>query len=392
MPSTGDDRATADDDGFGAAFAAARRSGPILFPRIGPRPVVDAAIRPLPILYFDGIEARFDAHDFVEDLLTEGGSAVIYGESNAGKTFWATDLALHVAAGRPWNGRHVEQGAVVYCVLEGGIGFHNRVAAWRRHHGFEDARLPFAAIPSNLNLLDPDADTPRLIAAVRDVASALEMPVKLVVIDTLARAFAGGNENASEDMGALVQNMDAVRAATGSAFMFIHHSGKDRAKGARGHSSLRAAIDTEIEVAAAEEGDTKTATVVKQRDLRKGDAFDFVLRTVTLGENPRGKPVTSCVVAPPPTPTARAAQDPEATALLLKVARVLGEDGQLTASRLCDAMGWGKGTRAYRRLDALVPLAPGGVDIHLDGQPIRLWRARDGSKLTSPIRVVRKDL
>jgi len=30
--------------------------------------------------------------------------------------------------------------------------------------------------------------------------------------------------------------------------MIIHHSGKDKNKGARGHSSLRAAVDTEIEI------------------------------------------------------------------------------------------------------------------------------------------------
>jgi hypothetical protein len=379
-----------DDDGFGAAFEAARRSGPILFSRIGPPPLPEA--RPLPILYFDAIQPKLDARDFVEDLLIEGSAAVVYGESNTGKTFWATDLALHVAAGRAWNGRHVAQGGVVYCVLEGGIGFHNRVSAWRAHHGLGDACIPFAAVPSNLNLLDPDADTPRLIAVIREAAATLEMPVKFVVIDTLARAFAGGNENASEDMGALVGNMDAVRAATGAAFMFIHHSGKDRAKGARGHSSLRAAVDTEIEVVAAEEGDAKTATVVKQRDLRKGDAFDFALRAVTLGTNPRGKPVTSCVVTKPPTPTARAAWDPQSETDLDKIARALGPDGQLSTARLCEALGWSRGTRTYQRLAVLVPLAPGGVDLTLDGEPVRLWRTRQGAGLTSPIKIVRKDV
>ncbi|MBR0647537.1 helicase RepA family protein [Plastoroseomonas hellenica] len=387
----------ADDDesGFGAAFEAARIAGPILLPQFGPKPLPEA--RPLPILYFDAIRPQLDARDFVEDLLIEGSAALVYGESNAGKTFWATDLALHVAAGRAWNGRHVAQGGIVYCVLEGGIGFHNRVSAWRMHHGLEDACIPFAAVPSNLNLLDPDADTPRLIAVIREAAATLEIPVKLVVIDTLARAFAGGNENASEDMGALVGNMDAVRAATGCAFMFIHHSGKDRARGARGHSSLRAAIDTEIEVVArvdkdGAETDVKTATVVKQRDLRKGDAFDFALRAVTLGENPRGKLVTSCIVIPAPTPAAQAGQDPGAATDLRKIAQALGPDGQLSTARLCEALGWSRGTRAYQWLDTLVPLAPGGIDITLDGQPLRLWRTRVGSGLTSPIKIVRKDL
>ncbi len=80
---------------------------------------------------------------------------MVYPNSNAGKTFWTTDLALHVAAGKPWNGRRVEQGGVIYCALEGGIGFRNRVVAWRNHHCQSGDKVHFAAVPHALNLLDP---------------------------------------------------------------------------------------------------------------------------------------------------------------------------------------------------------------------------------------------
>jgi len=249
----------------------------------------------LSLVWFDEIEPVLDARDFVQGVLLEEGAAVIYGESNAGKTFWATDLALHVAAGEPWCDRRVEQGGVVYCVLEGGIGFRNRVSAWKSQRDLAGEVIPFAAITSSLNLLDPDADTPRLIDAVKLAAETIKSPVKLIVIDTLSRAMAGGNENAPDDMGALVRNMDRIRAETGACVMFIHHSGKDQAKGARGHSSLRAAIDTEIEVVA-DEGGAKTATVVKQREMKKGDAFEFTLRVVELGTNRHGEAVTTCLV------------------------------------------------------------------------------------------------
>jgi hypothetical protein len=120
--------------------------------------------------------------------------------------------------------------------------------------------------------------------------------VKLVVIDTLSRALAGGNENAPEDMGALVAAMDLIRAETGACVLFIHHSGKDAAKGARGHSLLRAAIDTEIEVRADEGTGAKTASVVKQRDMARGGVYGFRLEQVTLGQNQYGEDVTTCVV------------------------------------------------------------------------------------------------
>jgi hypothetical protein len=248
------------------------------------------------LIWFDDIEPILDTADFVQGLLVEGSAAVVYGDSNTGKTFFTTDLALHVAAGMPWQGRRVEQGGVVYCVLEGGFGFRNRVSAWRTHHAMDGAGLPFAARTSSLNLLDPEADTPRLIAQIQEAGDVIGRPIKLIVIDTLARAFAGGNENASEDMGALVLNMDLIRAETGACVLFVHHSGKDAAKGARGHSSLRAALDTEIEVKANEETGLRTAETVKQREMKKGGAVHFTLATKVIGRNRHGEDVTTCIV------------------------------------------------------------------------------------------------
>lgn len=249
----------------------------------------------LPLVYFDAIERSLDVRDFVQGLLVEQSSAVLYGESNSGKTFFATALALCVAAGVSFFGRRVEQGGVLYLALEGGQGFRNRIAAWRERYDSLPGPVHFVAVPSQVNLLHPDADTPRVIAAALEAARHMGAPIKLIVVDTLARAMAGGNENAPEDMGALVMNMDLIREKTGATVLFIHHSGKDAAKGARGHSSLRAAIDTEIEVEAGD-GPVRRATVVKQRDMRKGDVFGFELEVVELGPNRHGEPVTTCLV------------------------------------------------------------------------------------------------
>jgi len=262
--------------------------------RLPPEPALDT---PLPLLWFDDIAPVLDAKDFVQGLLVAGGAAVVYGDSNAGKTFWVTDLALHVAAGKPWNGRRVDQGGVIYCALEGGNGFRNRVSAWRTANPMDGKPVPFAAVPASLNLLDPEADTPRLVATIQAAAKRMGQPVKLVVIDTLSRAMAGGNENAPDDMGALVRSMDAIRAATGACLLFVHHSGKDAAKGARGHSLLRAAVDTEIEVRADDDADSRSATVVKQRELSKGAVFGFRLDVTVLGQNQHGEDVTTCTVA-----------------------------------------------------------------------------------------------
>jgi hypothetical protein len=135
-----------------------------------------------------------------------------------------------------------------------------------------------------------------VIEAAKLAAERLTCPVGLIVVDTLSRAMAGGNENSPEDMGALVRNLDTIRQHLPAHVAVVHHSGKDAARGARGHSLLRAATDTEIEVSREIGSSTSSARVTKQRELELGDEFPFTLVPVELGANRRGKPVTSCVV------------------------------------------------------------------------------------------------
>lgn len=250
------------------------------------------------LLWMDEVEPALGTIDFVEGVLIDGGLSVVYGESNCGKTFLTCDLALHVAMGRPWMGRDVDRGGVVYVAAEGGFGIRNRLVAARQHHDIPTG-LPFAVLPSTINLLHPTTDIPAFLDLIQAAGQRLPsgLPLRLIVVDTLSRALAGGDENSSEDMGALVRHADRIRTATGANLTFIHHSGKDKASGARGHSLLRAATDTEVEVA---KGDwASTATIKKQRDLGgNGDTFHFALRPFEIGTNTRGKPVTSCVVIP----------------------------------------------------------------------------------------------
>jgi hypothetical protein len=252
----------------------------------------------LPLIYFQDVKPALKAEDFVEGLLIKAAMSVTYGPSNCGKTFFMADLALHVAMGLEWRGREVERAGVIYCAMEGAHGIQNRVAAFALTCGLAGQEIPFAIIPVALNLLDPEADTSRLIDAIAEAAARMAIPVGLVVMDTLSRAMAGGNENSPEDMGALVANSDRIRQATGAHVAWIHHSGKDQAQGARGHSLLRAATDTEIEISRADNDSPSIAKVTKQRELEIDGVFGFTLKRVELGLNHRGKPVTSCVVEP----------------------------------------------------------------------------------------------
>lgn len=296
------------------------------------RPVQSERNRYLPVEWFRDIVAVLLANDFVGGVLAEGSAAVVYGESNSGKSFWTLDLALHVASGKPWNGRRVTQGGVLYVVMEGERGFRNRVAAWRDHMAAHNDEVMFAAVPVALNLRDA-TDAEILIKTAKEAADHWGQPVRLIVIDTVSRALAGGDENSPVDMGDLVRSVDTIRKETGACVLLIHHSGKDGSKGARGHSLLRAAVDSEIEIKATEDG-TATATITKQRDLEKGGQFGFRLDRVTLGQNQYGEDVTTAVVMPieatAKTATAKPARalNPEANTLRAAIIRLVDDAGE----------------------------------------------------------------
>ena len=246
-------------------------------------------------LRFDHLGGACETLDFVERLLISGGASLLYGPSNLGKTFWIVDVGAAVASNRYFRGDlQVERGAVIYVALEGSIGARNRVAALRREGLLKDGD-PFFLIFDPVSLMEP-CHADKLAATVAEVANESGLPVRLVIIDTMARAMAGGDENSGSDMTLAVKSIDAVRAATGAHVCVVHHCGKDVLRGARGHSSLRAAVDTELEISRAD-GDTfSVVRVTKQRDLPIGEPMPFTLKVVTLGIDRRGNPITSCVV------------------------------------------------------------------------------------------------
>ncbi|MBU9259078.1 AAA family ATPase [Burkholderia multivorans] len=254
----------------------------------------------LNIVYGDALPDDFEAPDeLIEGIITRGAGTILYGESNSGKTFLALDMACAVARGEPWMDRRTEKGLVLYLASESPQSIRTRAQAYRKYHNCELPNLAIA--PDPVNLWVSDEDTDKIIATVEAMERERGCKVELIIGDTLARLSAGGNENSGEDMGLVVSRMDRIRNATKAHVMLIHHSGKDQAKGARGHSSLRAAVDTEIEVRDSDTG--KFATITKQRDMAGvGDRVGFALEVVEMGTTKWGKVASSCVVVPADAP------------------------------------------------------------------------------------------
>lgn len=224
----------------------------------------------------------------IEGLIDCGAMSVVYGESGCGKSFNELDKDFHIAAGLPWGGMKTRQGAVVYIAAEGGAGIHKRMKAMADHYRRED--VPLFVVPCPVDLLHAEADMKPLIEMVRQIEQECGQKVLKVTIDTLSRVMAGGDENGSTDMGVLVKHFDHIRASLDVHLAVVHHTGKDKARGARGHSLLRAATDTEIEI------DAGRIKVTKQKDMDGSVELRFVVKPVRVGINRNGRDVTSCYV------------------------------------------------------------------------------------------------
>jgi hypothetical protein len=229
----------------------------------------------------------------VRGVLPAHGLASVYGPSGSGKSFLVLDAAAAIAGGAEWFGYRVKPVPVVYCALEGEAGFRLRVAAWEQAKG---RRLPagLRLVLQPFKLTDPQ-DVADLGAAVLTAGAGA-----MVILDTLNRAAPEADENASADMGRILEAAKALQRLTGGLVLVVHHTGKDATRGLRGHSSLFAALDAAVEVT--REGDRREWKVAKSKDGQDGAGHPFRLEVVDTGEDEEGEAVTSCVIEPDESP------------------------------------------------------------------------------------------
>jgi hypothetical protein len=246
----------------------------------------------------------------VDGFLDRGELAVLYGAPASFKSFLALDLSLHVATGRHWNGCLTRPARVLYIAGEGLAGLRPRVMAWQEHRRDSVAQVGeldgetldeavtkrFFAIGSAVPLVDP-VEPANLLEQIAAATDRLGGPPDLIVVDTLARCFLGGDENSSRDMGRFVDACDAMRKATGATILVVHHTRKDGEQ-ERGSSALRAGADAMFRVTREEESTlagTAKLEVEKRKDAAHAADLLFDMHVIDLGRRPDGRPLTSLV-------------------------------------------------------------------------------------------------
>jgi len=215
--------------------------------------------------------------------------ALVFGDPGSGKSFLAIDWACRIATGTPWREHGVQAGPVVYIAGEGQQGFGRRIRAWEQHNGVSlaDAPLyvaPAVAIPEMSQLAE-------LLLAIESLGD----PPALIVLDTLARCFGGGDENATRDMSAFVSACDTIRRQHHCTILVVHHTGHADKNRARGAIALKAALDAEYRLA--KDGSLLlTATKMKDAEMPAPVALKLATADLPGVMDDYGNPVTSAAI------------------------------------------------------------------------------------------------
>jgi hypothetical protein len=206
-----------------------------------------------------------------------------YGDPDSGKSTGILHGGASVASGRPFQGRSIlNPGPVLYVAAERGGVTKRRIMAWQKH--FQVTDLPLAVIDDAVNLRTNMVDAQRIVAACEAMAKECGRLPVWIILDTLNRVLAGGDENSSMDMGSLIKAVDYIMRATRAHTSLVHHTplNKDRM---RGHGSVLGAVDMTAQVK--KDGAIVQIAADKGNDLPDKPEFEFQFQSVDLGVNPR---------------------------------------------------------------------------------------------------------
>lgn len=260
-----------------------------MFSDLGALPAADTEAKPLKYQFIHVSDyVKLPPPEWIiRDILPRGELSALYGESTAGKTFVALNLAFTIARGIDWNGHPVKKGGVAYICAEDGRGARNRLKAYEVHNECSLAGLPFYLLPDSPNLLDK-ADAAEIIRSLRTLGK-----IDVVFIDTLAQTTPGSSED-SEDMGMAMSNCKRIHKATGALVIPVHHPGKDLSKGMRGWSGLFGAMDSVMEVSKSEDG-RRFVKIIKQKNGEAGQEWGLNLISVPIDMDADQRVMSSCV-------------------------------------------------------------------------------------------------
>lgn len=197
----------------------------------------------------------------VKKWLPEMSLIMVHGPSGGGKTFAVLDWMLSIAsATAQWAGHKVKAGTVVYLAGEGHQGLRGRVAAWKHKRQVKELKMWISKSGCDLN-------TPEGYQKAANQIRMLPHPPTIIVVDTLHR-FLLGDENSAQDAKTMLDACAALMREFNCSVLLVHHTGvsEEAQHRARGSSAWRGALDIEISIIPAKDGNPIEIVQRKQKD------------------------------------------------------------------------------------------------------------------------------
>lgn len=165
----------------------------------------------------------------INKLLREGETMNVIAAPKTGKSWLTLDLALSVAAGRPWLGRY-ETVAGDVLIIDNEL--HRETSASRIPQVARARGMDYASVGRHV-AIDNLRGRLRDIFALRSYFDRLEPGrFRLIVLDAFYRFMPlGGDENDNATMASVYNAIDSYADRLGCCFVLIHHSSKGNQSG-----------------------------------------------------------------------------------------------------------------------------------------------------------------
>lgn len=268
--------------------------------------------KPLPLHWHGDPDDTAERKWLVSEMIPETGKGLLSGQWGTAKTFVAMDLSGSLMTGADFAGRAVlRRGGVVFIAAEGANEVSIRLRGVVDHKLADQAnidpakleRLPFAWIDECPPLTRADALgilQVTIAAAAERMQAEFDLPVGLIVVDTLMAAADFEDENNSAQGQKVMRVLEALSRTSGAFALAVDHFGKAVETGTRGTSAKEGAAD--LVLALLGEKDIAGKVTNRRMALRKlrggatGSVTPFELRKVTFDLGEQLRATTTCIV------------------------------------------------------------------------------------------------
>lgn len=258
------------------------------------------AFQPLPVEPYKlwDIDSIFELEApewLIENVIPKGGSTLLYGPTNVGKSLVTLDWAFRLASGWSWMGKEVKESSVLYVYAEGGHDLQLRYQAWVEGYGHTQPHklsdnLHFIGLDEEIHLRwSPDAEEPpegvRRLYATVDPTVEGQRQYDVIIFDPAQEVWRGMNDNEAQSVAMAWRVVKDLQRMHDAAAVIVHHARKD-GDTFRGATTWLDLADTGFAVTDEDHG-LVAVTNTKNRYAEKGHGFLLRRNAINIDKVPK---------------------------------------------------------------------------------------------------------